>query len=165
MDVTDDLDDRILDRILSREQPEITAWVKLFPNSPKPSPFVLRLLSEEQDNDMRKFIGALSSQEEKEGAYIREPLVYGVATIDGQTVPNDLTLRRKLFYRLDKPIIATLYRAYQDLDGAELAAQQAIAQAKNLPGADSGPSSAPKGPGPIDDSPLPPSPADADVAS
>ena len=163
--MTDEPDAGILDRILSRRPPETTAWVRLFPNSPEPTPFVLRLLSEEQDADMRRAIGALASQEEKEGAYIREPLVYGVATIDGQPVPDDLALRRKLFARLDKPIVATLYRAYQDLDSAELAAQQVIADAKNLPGADSGPSSAPKGPGPTDDSPLPPSPADADGAS
>ena len=163
--MTDEPDQSIFDRILSRRPPETTAWVKLFPNSPRLTPFVLRLLSEEQDDAMRAFIGALPTQEQKEGAYLREPLVYGVATIDGQPVADDPAFRRKLFYRLDKPIIGTLYEAYRDLDGAELAAQHAIAQAKNLPGADSGPSSAPKGPGPTDISPSPPSPADADAAS
>lgn len=162
--MTDAPGEDILARIMRREPPQTTAWVKVFPNSPEPSPFVLRLLDEEQDDAMRAHIGAMASQEQKEGAYIREPLVYGVLSIDGTRVPDDLALRRKLFYRLDKPIIATLYRAYQDLDAAELAAQQVIADAKNPPGADSGPSSAPKGPGPTDDSPWPPSPPDADAA-
>lgn len=156
----DDLE-RHFSTIFGEEAPTVTVPVLTFGNSPRTVPVVLRLVTEEQDNAVRAAVGKNATDEEKAAAWIREPLVHSLVSIDGLEVPDDAALRRRVLMRWHKPIIATLYAAYRDLDSAEMEAQQAVLRADPLPGADSGPSSAPREPGATADSPGAPSPTPA----
>lgn len=140
--------DALFDRITSEKPPETTVLVQLFANSPEPTPFVLRLLNEEQLRDVDRAVGALKTDEEKAHAWISEPIARAIVSIDGVIVPDDLAVRHKILSGRHQPLLATLFEAYQVLDAEESDAQRAIADAKNPRGATSGPLSAPTQPGP-----------------
>lgn len=156
----DDLE-RHFSAVFGEEPPTLTVPVLTFGNSPRTVPVVLRLITAEQDDAVRAAVGQRATDEEKAAAWIREPLVHSIVSIDGLDVPADVAMRRRVLARWHNPIIAALYAGYRDLDTGELEAQRAILRADPPPGADSGPSSAPRAAGatadsPGDTSPIPP---------
>ena len=128
--------DALLARITAETPPTTTVYLRLFRNSPEDgSPVVLRLLTGAQDELVRQAVGKLPNDDEKAGAWIREPLMHALVSIDGITVPEDLNQRQKLLAKLPSAVIAELFRAYQVLDADELAAQQAVVDAAHDPNA------------------------------
>lgn len=140
-------EDELLARLFAEEPPTRTAHVQLFRNSPRPADVVLRLLLPAEARAVNAAVGRLASEEEKADAWITEQLADAIVSIDGKPWPADPAARRRaiLAPAFGKPVLAALYQAYRDLDADELAVQQAILDAdpKNLPGATSGPPSAP----------------------
>ena len=153
-------DPSLLDRLLAEEPPSVTAWLPVFPNSPEPAPWVVRLLGGDEDGALRKHIGALRSDEEKAAAWLREPFVFGaLVSIDGVPVTGDEAYRRRLVNALGKARIAALFLAYRDLDRQEMETVGLVTDAPFLPGADFGPPSRASGTAPGAASPSSLSPA------
>ena len=158
--------DDYLDAAFDATPPRVTVHIKMFNNSPRATPFVLQLLTEQQEREVRKYVGTLASEEEKVGAWIGEPIAHALVAINGKPVTGTIAERRELVDLLTKPRLAALYEGYRDLDRAEMEAQAAIAQADPLAaGAASGPPSAPGAAGPSGDSPTRASPVPARAPS
>lgn len=138
--MADDL--ALLDRIIAETPPEKTVFIRVFRNSPEPAPWVVRLLTGDEDAAMRRHIDQIAGEAEQAAAWLREPFVFGaLVSIDGVPVPADREYRRRLVHALGDARIAALTLAYRDLDREELAAEQAALAAPFPPGAASGPRS------------------------
>lgn len=135
-----------------------TVLIRLSQDAGDGVPFVLQLMEGEEPLAMIHHIASLPTKEEKDFAWIREPLVFGLRSVNGRALPPDIPARRKLVYGWVRPVVLHLVQAYNEMELEEEAALNAVEHSPNPSGATSGPSSAPVAAGPTVPSPSASSP-------